>query len=206
MIIYKFTNTVNNKAYIGFSKYTITERWNQHTKLAAKDSDNRKFYNAIRTYGHDVWQKEVIATVDTVKQAKQLEIQLIAEHDTYNTGYNSTLGGDGFSGNHREESKRKASKALKGIPKDYDRMLGKLHSEQSKHKISEAHKGMKKPWVKWSKEQITTRAMTRRSLTKEQYDEIHTLRNQGKLIREIVSIAGHSNDIVKKWLKKEWVI
>ena len=206
MIIYKFTNTVNNKAYIGYSTNTITERWDQHTKLAAKNLDNRKFYNAIRKYGLDAWHKEVIATVDTVEQAKQLEIQLIAEHDTYNTGYNSTHGGDGFHGKHSEESKRKASKALKGIPKDYDRMLGKSHSEESKRKIAEAHKGMKKPWVKWSKEQITTRAMTRRSLTKEQYDEIHTLRNEGKLIREIVSSTGHSNDIVKKWLKKEWAL
>jgi len=205
MVIYKFTNKVNDKSYIGYTKYDIEHRWEQHCRLAGKDADNRAFYNALRKYGTDCWNKEVLTITSDVSEAKKLEGEYITEFDSYNNGYNNTLGGDGFSGKHREESKRKTSQALKGVPKNYDRKaMGLTLSEETKQKISKAHTGMKKPWVKWSKEQIETRALTRRSLTREQYDEIHALRSQGKLIREIASVTGHSDAIVKKWLKRDW--
>jgi hypothetical protein len=97
------------------------------------------------------------------------------------------------------------SNALKGKPKDYDRMLGKKHSEESRKAISESHKGMKKPWVQWSKEQCAARGMKRRSLTKDQYDQIHVLKNNGQSIRLIAEQVGANPDVVKVWLKKSWI-
>jgi len=181
----------------------LDRRWNQHCKLAEKDADNRAFYNALRKYGPDVWQKEVLTITSTIAEAKQAEIEFISKFDSYSNGYNNTFGGDGFSGKHREESKQKTSKALKGR-RVSDGMLGKRQTKEAKQRISEAHKGKVKPWVKWSKEQVEKRALTRRSLSREQYEEIHLLRREGKLIREIVDLTGHSNDIVKKWLKRDW--
>ena len=46
--------------------------------------------------------------------------------------------------------------------------------------------------------------MTRRSLTREQYDTIHNMRLTGMTIREIHRTTGISIDLVKKWLNKDW--
>ena len=67
-----------------------------------------------------------------------------------------------------------------------------------------AHQGMKKPWVNPTREQIVKRALTRRSLSQDQYDEIHRLKSQGLPIKSIAIAVGTTNDLVKKWLHKEW--
>jgi len=203
--VYKITNNVNGKSYIGFTGNTIFERFEQHKKDALKIRDNRKFYNAINKHGVDVWNIELLESVESAEIAKQKEIEFIEKFDTYYNGYNSTKGGDGNNGIiMSEESNAKRSKALKGIAKNYTRMHGKIHSEESKKKISESHKGKKKPWVKWEKSIIEKRAMTRRGLTKEQFDSIHLLKNEGLTAREISTNLNLSRDMVKKWSLKEW--
>jgi len=202
-IVYKITNTVNNKPYIGWTSKTLSERFEQHIKDAKKHVGNRKFYNAIKKHGDGVWRAEILIENVSNDEAKQKEIEYIQKYNSYMNGYNSTLGGDGNNGLvMSEESNLKRSIALKGIPKNYDRMHGKNHSDETKSKISEAHLGMKKPWVKWNKQQIEKRAMTRRSLTKEKYDLIHLRKSEGVKYKDIASEIGETLDIVKKWAKK----
>jgi len=206
-IVYKITNTINNKPYIGWTSKTLSERFGQHLKNAKKHAGNQKFYNAIKKHGDDVWKAEILIENISNHEAKQKEMEYIKKYNSYMNGYNSTLGGDGNNGLiMSEESNLKRSVALKGIPKNYDRMHGKTHSDETKTKISEAHLGMRKPWVKWNKQQIEKRAMTRRSLTKEQYDLIHLRKSEGVIYREIATEINQSLDIVKKWAKKEWAI
>lgn len=204
-IVYKITNKTNGKSYVGWTSHTLEERWGQHVKSAMKEQSNRKFYNAIRKYGVEVWNTEILCEVADATEAKNKEIELIQHFDSYYQGYNATLGGDGNNGIiMSEESNKARSDKLKGIPKNYNRMLGKKHSETSKQKIADAHKGMKKPWVQWTKEQCIARGMKRRSLTEEQYKLIHQLRVTGLKINEISISTGLSTDLVKKWLKMEW--
>jgi group I intron endonuclease len=205
-IVYKITNVLTNKSYIGYTAKTLTERVTDHFKDADKMRDNRKFYNAIRKYRNQTcWIFEVLHENISVNQAKKLEIENIKKFDTYNTGYNATKGGDGNNGIvMSKESNHKRSVALKGVPKDYDRMKGKKHTNESKNKISLSHQGMKKPWVKWSKEQIKKRAMTRRTITKEQYDLIHELIKAELSVKQISQKVGLSYDMTKKWSKKKW--
>jgi group I intron endonuclease len=205
--LYKITNLQNNKSYIGWTGRTVEDRWQRHQKDALTYRDNRKFYNAIRKYGVESWKVETLVEVATIDEAKQKEIELIERYDSYYQGYNATKGGDGNNGIiMSEESNLARSRALKGRPKNYVRMAGKKHSEETKKKISMAHKGIKKPWLRPTKEQISKSAMSRRSLTKEQYDQIHLLRSQGLLIRIIAEQIGSNPDMVKKWLKKEWAL
>lgn len=205
-LVYKITNKITNKAYIGYTKSTLNDRLNTHFKDAKKYKGNsRKFYNSIQKHGTDCWTAEVLYENLTTKQAKELEIKSIAKFNTYNNGYNSTLGGDGNNGIiMSDESNRKRSKALKGIAKDYDRMLGKTHTKETKQKIAQAHKGMKKPWVNWTKEQIEKRALARRALTKKQHDDILHLRSKGLTIRQTAEQVGLSIAMVKKWAKMDW--
>ena len=183
----------------------MADRWQRHKDDALKHRDNRKFYNAIRKHGIDCWQIETLIEVSSAEEAKSKEIELIEQFDSYRQGYNATKGGDGNNGIvMSEESNLARSVAQKGIPKSYDRMKGKKHSEETKTKISLAHQGMKKPWVKPTREQIVKRALTRRSLSQDQYNEIHRLKSQGLSIKNIAIMVGTTNDLVKKWLHKEW--
>lgn len=205
VIVYKITNQQTNKSYIGWTSQHLTARWHQHKKLALKNQDNRPFYNAIRKYGVDCWITEVLEAVPNKVAAKQKEIEYIDLFESYDYGYNATRGGDGNNDiKMSAESNLARSEALKGRPKNYDRMAGKTHSAETRAKISQAHIGMRKPWVKWTQEQIIKRAMTRRSLTLEQYNKIHELRKTGLVISKIAEQVKVTPDVVKKWLNKSW--
>lgn len=204
-IVYKITNIKTKKSYIGWTSGTLESRWYQHTWDAFKSTNNRKFHNAIRKYGIESWDLEILCETCSNDDAKLKEIDFILQYDTYYNGYNATKGGDGNNGIiMSKESNEKRSKALKGIPKTYDRMLGKTHSEESKKKISESHKGTKKPWIKWTKEQIEKSALTRRSMTKEQYESMIQLRSEGMSLKQIASKLNVSHHVVKKWIHKTW--
>ena len=204
-IVYKITNQLTNKSYIGWTSQSLDNRWLQHKKLAKKNLDNRPFYNAIRKYGTDCWTTEVLITTEDKTVAKQKEIDYIELFESYNHGYNATRGGDGNNDiKMSSESNQARSRALKGLPKNYDRMAGKTHSEETKAKMSQAHKGMKKPWIKWNREQVIKSAMTRRALTEQQYNQIHELRKTGLRICDIAKQVNTSSDLVKKWLNKSW--
>ena len=203
--IYKIENINNNKCYIGWTSKSVDFRWSEHKSDAIKIRDNRKFYNAIRKYGVDSWNVTTLCEVNSNEIALKKEIKYIQLYDSYRNGYNATLGGDGNNGIiMSEESNIKRSEKLKGIKKPKGFNVGRIHSDETKDKISKSHIGKKKPWVKWSEEQILKRAMTRRSLTKEQYDLMIKLRGEGMITKEIAKIINTSNDIVKKWMNKTW--
>lgn len=73
--IYKITNQVNKKIYVGQTKQTIQRRFRGH-KQAAKDNkkSSYKLYNAMNKCGADKFSIEVIETVQasTVSELKSL--------------------------------------------------------------------------------------------------------------------------------------
>jgi group I intron endonuclease len=100
--IYKITNLINNHAYIGQSK-NIEFRLKTHFKKAfILDSEefDKVLYQAIRKYGTENFSTEVLEELP--EASRQLlnvrEVYWIGRYDTYNNGYNETLGGDGVSG------------------------------------------------------------------------------------------------------------
>lgn len=100
-IVYKHTNTRTGKSYIGWTVKTIEQRWQAHLRSVAAGSRSM-FHNAIRKYGIDVWEHQTLGYYETELEAKNAEIQFISEHRTFafeypDTGYNMTMGGEGFS-------------------------------------------------------------------------------------------------------------
>lgn len=89
-IIYKITNKVNSKSYIGQTRYTLEFRWKQHIHK----QDNTYFHNAIRKYGADSFTREILEECN-IEDLNSREIFYIAKFDTFNSGYNLTIGGDG---------------------------------------------------------------------------------------------------------------
>lgn len=89
--IYKITNIINNKCYIGQTTRSIQERWEEHL-LRLKN--NNKFYNAIKFYGVENF------TVSQIEECSdellnEREIFWIKFYNSYENGYNSTGGGEG---------------------------------------------------------------------------------------------------------------
>lgn len=88
--IYKITNKVNGKSYIGQTRYTIEFRWRQHLHK----KDNTYFHNAIRKYGADNFIVEKLEECN-IEDLNEREIYYIAKYNTFKDGYNLTIGGDG---------------------------------------------------------------------------------------------------------------
>lgn len=94
MLIYKITNLVNNKVYIGLTTTSLQKRWNVH-KCISKQK-NSHLYNAIRKYGIHNFSIEQIDSTSDFKKLGELERYYIALYDSQNPekGYNITAGGE----------------------------------------------------------------------------------------------------------------
>ena len=94
--IYKFTNRINDKVYIG-QTYNLQTRLNSH-KSKALNTKN-KFYNAVRKYGWENFELSILSTITANTKEElstlldKLEIEYIRQYNSYKSGYNSTLGG-----------------------------------------------------------------------------------------------------------------
>lgn len=101
--IYKITNLVNGKAYIGKTTFTIERRFQQHKEDYKKEiNKNRPLYKAMNKYGIKNFIIEEIGNYSD-EQLNEKEIEYIKFFDTYYNGYNATLGGDGTSRINKEE-------------------------------------------------------------------------------------------------------
>lgn len=90
--IYKITNNLNGKAYVGQSKH-IKRRWREHLG-GAEDSVISK---AINKYGAENFSFGVVEKC-VIKDLDKREIYYISKHNTFKHGYNMTVGGDGVKG------------------------------------------------------------------------------------------------------------
>lgn len=118
MIIYKITNLLNNKVYVGQTTKALDERWKQH-KRNIREGRKYHLYNAIRKYGIDNFKVEVIDKAESFIDLSLKEIFWIQFYNTTNRkfGYNDTFGGEG--GIPTKETRLKISKSRKGIsPKE----------------------------------------------------------------------------------------
>lgn len=105
--IYIITNDINNKVYIGQTIQTLTKRFNGHCCYSKSDkSINMYIKRAIHKYGRDKFHIALIEEVD-IELLNEREKYWIAHYDSYNTGYNLTLGGqdsNSFSLNRLENT------------------------------------------------------------------------------------------------------
>ena len=140
--IYKITNKINGKVYIGQS-VDIDTRWRQH--INAKD--NVLIHKSIQKYGAENFSFEVLLECP----ADMLDVwerDMIALYDCISPkGYNLTEGGGGCKCS--EETRLKMSNARKGIHLSEETRLkmsnarkGIHLSEETKIKISNVQKGI----------------------------------------------------------------
>ena len=95
-IVYKLTNSINGKIYIGITCRSVSDRWSEHKKRAREGVRNSRLYAAIRKYGPEAFAREVVVTANSDEEVRNLERRYIQEFNSFNAGYNSNLGGHGL--------------------------------------------------------------------------------------------------------------
>jgi group I intron endonuclease len=148
--VYMHTNKVNGKKYIGITGREVQERW--------KNGSGYKsglFKQAIKKYGWDNFDHEIISSGLSLQEAKDMEIKYIKYYNSFSRGcgYNLTIGGDGIVNyKHTEESKKKISIASKNMSLETRRAARRkqIITEEHKKHISESRVG-----IKFSKEHLS---------------------------------------------------
>lgn len=154
MFIYKITNLVNNKVYIGqTNRKTVEKRWNDHkSALNRNGHGNKHLQSAWNKYGSDSFKFEILEQFqpDMNFDIDNLERYWIKTLDSQNPikGYNKTGGGEG--GKPTEETRAKMSAAKKGKPRSEETRAkmslaqkSKVLSLESRAKMSAAGRGRK---------------------------------------------------------------
>lgn len=139
--VYKITNLINNKIYIGATITVLNERWLAHCNQAKRRVNNMPLHEAIRDHGRTEFSIEVLCTSDDRKCLFELEKFYIKQYKarTEFGNYNLTDGGLGVA-NHlpNQETRVKMSTALMGNK----RSIGKKMTEDNKRKLIEAKKNL----------------------------------------------------------------
>ncbi len=122
--IYVFRNKINEKIYIGKTIELYTLRFNEHKYNAFTKLTKTYFYNALRKYGWDNFDRFVIYQTNYNNSKKEID-KIICEKEKFyinlfrsdcsDYGYNLTSGGDGICGyKFSEETKTKMSLTRSG--------------------------------------------------------------------------------------------
>ena len=123
MIIYKTTNKINGKFYIGFDTKNNPDYLGSGLRLDL----------AIKKYGKENFVKEILEICENEKQLSERERFWIKETRAVEIGYNISEGGDG--GNLGEEVNKKRGEKLKGrIP--WNKGKKGIYSKETLMKIS----------------------------------------------------------------------
>lgn len=94
--IYKITNNINGKIYIGKTNFTIEKRWKEHCSDYKKETfEKRPLYSAMKKYGIENFSIEEIEQIETPEFAAEREKYWIEYFGSFKNGYNATIGGDG---------------------------------------------------------------------------------------------------------------
>ena len=113
-IIYKVLNKVNGKIYIGQTIKDLKVRKALHI-YGVNNNSQVHFHRALRKYGEDAFSWEIIDSANDIESLNQKEIYWIKYYDSFNNGYNMTIGGGGICGfSMSEETKKKIGEGNTG--------------------------------------------------------------------------------------------
>lgn len=187
--VYKITNKVNGKIYIGITNQGSGVRYYKHWSDARK-GDPCPIHKAMAKYGKENFTLEIIDFADTYDELKEKEKFYIKKFNSMDrsVGYNLTEGGDGTFGRlHSEETKEKIRQ----------KALGRKASEETKKKMSESRKGKCSDKKRKHLQEIS-KLKCRRVY---QYDKNLNFIAEYSSLTEASKITGLNIDTIKRQLK-----
>lgn len=211
----------NGKSYVGITSDAAEARFKVHVGKA-RSPNSWAVHKAINKYGADSVRVVTLAIADSWEYLCLIERKAIDVFGTFGkAGYNLTAGGDGFRGEHTQDTKDKISAANKGrvfsketcalisaakkgkpgkpLTDEAKRNLsaintGRTFSESTREKISASMRGRKMPDS--TKEKLRATYATRAGRQTPTADEIQRSR-----VKQIQHAAGVTfNKRAKKWI------
>lgn len=185
--IYKITNIINQKIYIGCTIKSIDERFQEHKSRSKIAKYKSKLYNSINKYGIENFTIELVIECEDCEMFN-LEIKYIKEWDTFNSGLNNTLGGEGCLGyTHDEETKELCINQLNEIAESRKgKTYKEIYGDSAEEEITKRSIASKKAWENLSKNDKLTRskaiqqnALDKSGYTKELILEIRKFHSEG---------------------------
>ena len=166
-IVYKVTNTVNGKVYVGQTRRSLHVRQLDHLREARKGNTRLHLHRAIAKYGEQSFHWEILEEAATKEELDRLEMKWISQLQACDEtkGYNFSSGGAHPSPSastrllisrvHKgkevsEETREKIRKARLGTRRSLTSIQKQVqtrkekevwHSEETKSKISQALQG-----------------------------------------------------------------
>lgn len=110
MFVYKITNDINDKMYIGQTIKPIEERFKRHINSAINNELDTHFARAIRSIGAEHFKIELIDTASSQEELTEKEYYWIHFYNATNKGYNETenklkCGGNTYASKTEDEMK-----------------------------------------------------------------------------------------------------
>ena len=126
---------ITKKKYIGYTGNSLKERWRQKVYSSLSGHKTYKIHNAISKYGSDDWTHKILYCSKDLTHILEMEKYFIEKYDSYNSGYNSTLGGETPTFKNLSDSHK--SSISKGLKESYrnKKRLPLCHSEKTKESI-----------------------------------------------------------------------
>ena len=190
--IYKITNLVNNKVYIGQTRQDIHKRFIQHCSCSNKNFYKSKLHEAIRKYGKNNFTIECIDTASNLDELNEKEVYWINYYNSLdiNFGYNITSGGGGTPNyHHSDETKKVISEKGKGLKR----------SEEVRKHMSEAQKKVKhKPASEQTKLKMSLTRMGHK--TSNETRQKISKSNKGKIRTEQQKLDNKTRQTGKKYI------
>lgn len=93
MIIYKVSNLINGKVYIGQTKRSLEARWKQHCHDVKSKHSSFNLQKAIKEFGAENFFIEQIDSAESKEEAKEKEVYWIKFYNAIGNGYNTSPGG-----------------------------------------------------------------------------------------------------------------
>jgi len=145
VFVYKYTNKINGKIYVGITTRTIEIRHKEHLKAI---NDSYYFHRALKKYGVNNFELETLCACNDFEELKEKEKFYIKHLNSFvrsknSKGYNMTLGGEGTVGfKHSLKSKLNMSNLSKEFYKNNPHPAkGVTFSEERKKRQSISMKG-----------------------------------------------------------------
>lgn len=138
--VYRISNKLNGKCYIGQTKRSVHVRFNKHKYQAATHSSNSNLHKAFRKYGvENFCFMPIHEDIPTAASLDELEKYYISLYDSINTGYNICIGGGSYVRSRETLDKlskaslgRKHTEATKELMRS--KAVGRTHSSETKEK------------------------------------------------------------------------
>jgi group I intron endonuclease len=126
-LVYKITNQVNGKVYIGVTTRTLHERWLEHTAPSRRIFPLHK---ALDKYGKENFTIEEVLASENLDEILAKEIELISFYNSYDKGgYNATFGGEGGNQTPETRAKISASKMGHSVSPELRKKLSDLNNQ-----------------------------------------------------------------------------